>query len=1472
MTRFLLLLLLNLFIFLTHFLYAQDDLRKWAISGDIYTAARSGNTVYLGGKFSYVGPVTGGAALLNPTDGRVVNNRSILINGTVRTALEDGQGGWYIGGNFSEIQGVKRNGIAHLLADNSLDLSWQVDITYPLIPAITKLARSNNTLYLLGKFTAVNGEQRTNAAAIDLKSLKVTPWNPVLTWNSIMDESGVYCMVVVNNKVYLGGNFSSISGQLRTNLAELDATTGAVTPWIMATDGPVKSLAVFKDHLYVGGGFLKIGGVKRERIACIDLTNGTLTDWALSLIGGVEVLVVSESKLYIGGQSLFGGDFLDGNIVGYDLISNSLLSWRLRGLPDIYLQGFNVWKNTIYVVGGTSRGQMMNYAAAFDATTGRQLDWNPGLNGMASYVYASENSVLVSGYLHSVGGKFRNNFAAIDITTGLVSNFNPNIPVLSSRVKKISAKGNLLYMLTDTSLVRIDLMSNQVTTWSFKLRYSIGTYIGNGYFNDIIIEDGIAFLGGMFHNIDGVTRNNLAALNLTTGTLANWNPDANGEVIRIAAFKDLIYAGGNFNQLGGRSRSGLGSVYKTSGIVTSWNPKLEYRNGYDGSISKGKVRCLEIFKNSLYVGGEYTHIDDKPRNRLTEVDILTHQIKPLQTIDNSVPSTLAILDTVLYIGYRQFTYGGTTVCSTITGQTTDWNLSPLPPFIKSAVNILNIEGGIFSDGYGGELTPYNPFPSTHLFTLHLQKTFVPNIANHIEGTVFHDKNGDCKQNEGEEPIPGVVVVAEPGSYYSISDKEGKYSIEVDTGIFTVSQRLDLEKNKIVTQFCPSSKTHTVSFKMYNTISLDNNFGDKVILTPYLTTSVTSTRRRRCFSGQTTISYCNAGGISASDVKVYLQLPPYVVLVSASVPYTQDENKNYVFSVGNLNAEQCGSIWIVDSVMCNNPSIRGLTQCTKVWITPVNTRTISSQWDQSDITLKAQCVENGRIRLGIYNTGSGNMSDSTNFRIYLDANLAFTSKTKLAAGDSLLLKVPANGKTLRLEVDQHSAHPVKQSTNLTIEACGINSQGNVSLGFVAQLPSDDPEPEVDIECLPIIDSYDPNDKLVLPTGISTEHYTSLGKELEYTIRFQNTGTDYAYKVVIIDTLSEKLDISTLQVKNASHPYTFTVSGKGNPILTWTFRDINLPDSTRDQKGSNGFVKFTVKPLNSLPIGERIENYADIFFDYNPAVRTNTVFNTLYIPSTIVSKDHVADVVVCKLNMAVYGGKARSFCEQDTIQMEAQNPLYGEGRWKRIKGGAQIDNPSDPYTLVTGLTYGENTFIWSIPAGSCNIDSLQTVITIIRYQNPIKPVIAKTGTLELRSSIEAEEYNWLWNGTSLSDNTQKLKVKKGGTYTLKVTSHDCMSEFSDPYEFILTSQELIELTGIYPSPTESRFVVELPEGVTEATIDVYDRMSRVIIHQVAKSKLNEAIGEEFDLTNYAVGVYFVKIQTKDAVFVKRIVLCR
>ncbi|WP_367387970.1 T9SS type A sorting domain-containing protein [Lewinella sp. LCG006] len=146
-----------------------------------------------------------------------------------------------------------------------------------------------------------------------------------------------------------------------------------------------------------------------------------------------------------------------------------------------------------------------------------------------------------------------------------------------------------------------------------------------------------------------------------------------------------------------------------------------------------------------------------------------------------------------------------------------------------------------------------------------------------------------------------------------------------------------------------------------------------------------------------------------------------------------------------------------------------------------------------------------------------------------------------------------------------------------------------------------------ECQINIGSYDPNDKRAFVAGREIDTYLLPGtEELSYHIRFQNTGSDTAFTVVVTDTLPITLDPSTFRFENSSHPCetAFRTGEGGLTVLEFTFNDILLVDSMTNEPASHGFVKFAIAPLDSLELGTSVLNFADIFFDFNEPVRTNT----------------------------------------------------------------------------------------------------------------------------------------------------------------------------------------------------------------------------------------------------------------------------
>ena len=101
------------------------------------------------------------------------------------------------------------------------------------------------------------------------------------------------------------------------------------------------------------------------------------------------------------------------------------------------------------------------------------------------------------------------------------------------------------------------------------------------------------------------------------------------------------------------------------------------------------------------------------------------------------------------------------------------------------------------------------------------------------------------------------------------------------------------------------------------------------------------------------------------------------------------------------------------------------------------------------------------------------------------------------------------------------------------------------------------------------SYDPNDKQVFPNGYAEPHYVLPATELEYLVRFQNTGNAPATHVLVSDTIDPQLDLSTFELMANSHSVMTTI----NPInrtVDFYFENIMLPDSTNNEPESHGLV--------------------------------------------------------------------------------------------------------------------------------------------------------------------------------------------------------------------------------------------------------------------------------------------------------------
>jgi hypothetical protein len=143
---------------------------------------------------------------------------------------------------------------------------------------------------------------------------------------------------------------------------------------------------------------------------------------------------------------------------------------------------------------------------------------------------------------------------------------------------------------------------------------------------------------------------------------------------------------------------------------------------------------------------------------------------------------------------------------------------------------------------------------------------------------------------------------------------------------------------------------------------------------------------------------------------------------------------------------------------------------------------------------------------------------------------------------------------------------------------------------------------------VVGSFDPNDIQVSPRGAGSPGYIGLTDSiLTYTVRFQNTGNYPAQNVVIKLQADADLDLSTLQFLGASFSPSIEIDANG--LIIFSFIGIYLPDSVMNEPESHGYLLFSIKQKPNLQPATEISMSADIYFDFNAPVTTNSTLNTI-----------------------------------------------------------------------------------------------------------------------------------------------------------------------------------------------------------------------------------------------------------------------
>jgi hypothetical protein len=500
------------------------------------------------------------------------------------------------------------------------------------------------------------------------------------------------------------------------------------------------------------------------------------------------------------------------------------------------------------------------------------------------------------------------------------------------------------------------------------------------------------------------------------------------------------------------------------------------------------------------------------------------------------------------------------------------------------------------------------------FYFYLVKTTFEGVvySNYIQGNVFNDFNGDCLKETGETPLKNWILKLEKpqfGSHYITSDAAGNYEFLVDTGTYTVKVYTPNDYWKA----CQDVFTSTF-IQFYDTLILDLPIQAQFAC-PRNEVDIATPVLRSCTENTYTIRYCNSGTIPSLNTKVEIEIDPKLIVVNSSIPVFSIQDNKYRFNVGYLNNQDCGSFTITTFLDCN--TIIGESNCVNAHIYPDTFCNPTPNWGGAIIEAKGKC-ENDTVKLSVKNRGSQSLNTLLEYIIVEDVVMRVgpgdptATFNDLGAGEEALVwSIPANGKTYRIIAEQAPGYPGESFPTAAVEGCVSDTTSQpASIGYYTMFPEDDADAFKSSDC----QETQANENIPSfikrghPKGFDTDFYIAPSTDLEYLIRFANTGADTIRQVIVRDTLSAWLDPATVYPGAGSHPYTFQVYAGG--VVQFNLSNLNLlPSSNAADAASSGYIKFRVSQKPDSNCGRVILNRAAIYYDYNAPAFSNQTLHTI-----------------------------------------------------------------------------------------------------------------------------------------------------------------------------------------------------------------------------------------------------------------------
>jgi hypothetical protein len=598
--------------------------------------------------------ITGSLLLAFTFGGSFANGQTVIsapiaqvyAGGTVGLIARQSDGKVIIAGYFSYVNGVRRNGLARLNTDGSLDTTWNPN-PYGSIDAI--LIDSANNLYVGGSFSSIGGQATSGLVRLSSSGAVDSTWNPSPSSSSFYLDINALTLDPVSGYLYVGGSFTSIGGQAMNNIARLSTSGGGADPtWNPNPNQSVSAIVTDNaGNVYTSGSFTTIGGLQRNYIAKISgagvvdplwdpspsgiTANTSISHLALDpLTGNVYAGGMFQS---IGGQSISNLAKLSSTGTGAAITSwnpqiNSSINDEVNALAvDTY--------GNVYVSGqlGNVGGLTRNAIKLSGTTAVVDPNWNPlgywvtntvasvGLSPIYAFAFDDNDNALVGGSFTYIGGLIKTGFAVLASGTAVANPAWPSVQVggtinalVRDSVGRTVIGGNFTFMgdavTVRTNIARLNSDTTIDTSWDPEANAEV----------DVLALDsgGNVYAAGQFTAIGGQARNYLAHLSVSDGSADSWNPSPGGYVTALALddTSGNLFVGGNYSIIGApaQERVNLAKISVSSGSAdATWNPGVT--QGWGNAIS---ALALDGSGN-LYAGGTYVSIGGISRAGLAKL-------------------------------------------------------------------------------------------------------------------------------------------------------------------------------------------------------------------------------------------------------------------------------------------------------------------------------------------------------------------------------------------------------------------------------------------------------------------------------------------------------------------------------------------------------------------------------------------------------------------------------------------------------------------------------------------------------------------------------------------------------------------------------------------------------------------------------------------------------------------------------------